>query len=240
MNELALIQIYYKDEHINQLYSFSQPYKNTTLTNYFENSVIGNIVPIIPGEIEKIGICSWRLRQKRGDGSTEGILKRAGTHELTEERIIQTDFDVAILTPRSPSHKPLAAARGWHNYKDGQYTGAWDNAFVLLKRFLTTDLGIKVPYELKHTIYENHFIAKGEIYRRYVSQCLIPVLQFCDREKGIFEADSGYIEKKRNDPQAIADYQRVSGRADWPIAVFLIERLFSIYIDRMNLKVVNL
>ena len=235
---LTFFQIYYREDQIEELYPFATPYFNKNLTSYFESSCILDLVPSCGSDL--ISVCSWRLRRKRGDSSTEGILKRAGTFELTEERILNTEYDIAVLTPRSPSHRPLAMAANWHNVKGGEYTGAWTNAFTVLKKFLASDIGIKVPDELSNTIYENHFIAKREIYHNYVSQCLEPVLQFVEREGGVFEADSGYIDKKRNDPEAVKDYQRVSGRRDWPIAPFLLERLFSIWIEGKQFKIVNL
>jgi hypothetical protein len=55
----------------------------------------------------------------------------------------------------------------------------------------------------------------------------------------IFRSESGYILKKR-DPQEIKEYQTKSGRFDWPISVFILERLFSIWLNDKNLKVINL
>lgn len=235
---LTFFQIYYREEQTKELYDFATPYFNENLTSYFENSVVRDLVPLCSADL--ISVCSWRLRRKRGDSSTAIILQRAGILELTEERITNIDYDIAILTPRSPAHKPLAMARNWHNIKGGEFTGAWDNAFLVLKKFLASDLGIKVPDELSNTIYENHFITTKEIYHNYVSQCLDPVLQFMRSKGGVFEADSGYIDKKRNDPQAVKDYQSVSGRHDWPIAPFLLERLFSIWIEGKGYKIINL
>jgi hypothetical protein len=228
---LDFYQIYYKDGQESELYPFAIPFRNEVLTHYFENSIIARIVPETKSEL--VSICSWMLRKKRGQSSTEILLKRQGMYELTEERILQSDYDIAVLTPRSPTHKPLAMARNWH----GQ---AWVQAFDVLKRFLHTNKLCKVPDELTNTIYENHFIAKGEIYRQYVSECLIPVIQFIESEGGVFLENSGYLEKCRFDQQKIKEYQRVSGRVDWPIAPFILERLFSIWIEYRKYKVIPL
>lgn len=227
---LEFYQIYYKDDQLKSLYDFTIPHYNPTLTPYFENSVIASLVPKAKADL--VAICSWRLKSKRGDSSTEIILKRAGHFELTKEHIVASDFDIAVLTPRSPTHKPLAMAANWHGK-------AWVDAFRTLKIFLHTHKLCKVPDELTNTIYENHFIAKWEIYSDYVSQCLIPVLDFVGKEE-VFSADSGYLQKKRNDQEAIADYQKVSGRNDWPIAPFILERLFSIWIEGKGFKIINL
>lgn len=235
---LTLWQIYYREEQASELYEFATPFFNSNLTSYFENSCIADLVPTCESDL--ISVCSWRLRRKRGDSSTEGILKRGGTYELTYERLTQTPFDIAVLTPRAPSHKPLFMAANWHNTKGGQFTGAWDNAFSLLKKFLKSNLGITVPDELSQTIYENHFVATKEIYSAYVNECLRPTIQFIESEGGVFLADSGYIDKKRNDQEAIKDYQAKSGRIDWPIIPFLLERLFTMYIEGKGYKIINL
>lgn len=227
---LEFYQIYYKDEQLERLYPFALPHRNETLTPYFENSVIAELVPKTKAEF--VGVASWRLRSKRGNSSTEIILKREGKFDLTEENIVNSDFDIAVLTPRNANHKPLAMARNWHGK-------AWDNAFLSLKIFLHGHKLCKVPDELSNTIYENHFIAKREIYLDYVQQCLKPVIEFMSKE-AVFEADSGYLQKKRNDQEAIKEYQAKSGRLDWPIAPFILERLFSIWIEYRKFKVINL
>lgn len=230
---IEMYQIYYKDEQKENLYPFAIPYKNETFSPYFENECIRKIVPTTKEDTKYVSVCSWRLRQKRGDSSTEMILKRAGIFELTKERLEQTEYDIAILTPRSPSHRPLVMASNWHGK-------AWDNAFMALKIFLHGHNICKVPDELTNTIYENHFSCKREIYCDYVSQCLEPVLSYIEKEKGVFEADANYIQKLRNDPQKIKEYQQASGRTDYSISPFLLERLFSIWIEGKNLKIINL
>src|SRR5678810_620061 len=153
---LSFTQIYFKDEQLPHLYPFATPYKNETLTPYFENEVIRTLVPTI--EADLIGVCSWRLKEKRNESSTPFILTKAyGDTALTEERILSADFDVAVLTPRNNLHKPLAMASNWHGK-------AWDDAFVVLKRYLYNSQRIKIPDELTHTIYENHFIAHRDLY----------------------------------------------------------------------------
>lgn len=219
--ELDFYQIVYDEAQKEHCYPFAKIHYNETLTDYFENEVIRNLVP--HSQAELISVCSWRLAKKRGD------CYRLPDKGLTEQKIMDTDFDVAILTPRAASHKPLLMAGEWHGE-------AWHKAFAVFKPFLKS-IGINVPEELTYAIYENHFIAKGELYKRYVSECLTPSIAFMDKEE-IFKIDSGYINKKRQ-PE-IKDYQMKSGRYDWPISTFVLERLFSIWIEGKGLKVVNL
>ena len=212
-DKIAFYQIYYKEEQLSELYNFSIPYYNPNLTDYFENSVIRDIVP--KTDAERICVASWRLSQKRGNGIR---VKK----QLTTEALID-DYDIAILTPRSPNHKALSMASIWHGK-------AWDEAIKDLRK------NIRVPSEVKYAIYENHFIAKGDIYKEYVSNCLSPVMDYMVSNP-VYFADSGYIKKKSQ--EEVKAYQEKTGRRDWPIAPFVLERLFSIWINDKNFKVVN-
>lgn len=212
-DKIAFYQIYYKEDQLPELYNFSIPYFNPQLTDYFENTVIRDIVPKTDADL--ISVCSWRLSQKRGNGIR---VKK----QLTTEALID-DYDIAILTPRSPNHQALRMASLWHGK-------AWDEAIKDLRK------NIRVPSEVKYAIYENHFVAKGDIYKEYVSNCLNPVMDYMVSNP-IYFADSGYAKKKSQ--EEVKSYQEKTGRRDWPIAPFVLERLFSIWINDKNFKVVN-
>ena len=107
---LKLWQIYFRDEQKKEIYPFAIPYKNETLTPYFENSTICNIIGGLENKdkLESyISICSWQLRKKRGDGATPIVLKNQT--DLTEEKILKADWGLnsyalstmkrAILSP---------------------------------------------------------------------------------------------------------------------------------------------
>ncbi len=218
---LDFYQIYFKDEQLDKLYPFAIPHKNERCTDYFENSVIAELVP--KSSSDYISVCSWRLRQKRAEGASEVILKNSKSFELTEERILSSDFDIAILTPRN--HKDIAAKFClWHP----------ENGPAALGKFRQF---IKIPETVDHAIYENHFIARREIYQDYVKNCLIPAIAFVS-EEWIFSSASGYITKKSQ--QEIEAYQKATGKKDWPIAPFILERLFSLWSNKKGFKVINL
>lgn len=218
---LDFIQIIYDDCQREELYDFARPYFNETLTPYFENSVIADIVPSLLGDY--ISVCSWRLRRKRGD--CQQALKN--DLALTTDKIFSSDADVMVLTPRSPAHRPLFMAVNWHGR-------AWVDAFADFKSFLGS-LGVKVPDELRHTVYENHFIARRAIYHDYVLNYLRPSIAYM-ATKEVYSTPSGYLQKKRNSPD-IKIVQSKLGTQDWPIAPFILERLFSIYLEGKNLNI---
>jgi len=221
---LEFIQIIYEDVQAEQCYPFARIHKNETLTPYFENSVIAQLVPEIQSDL--IGVCSWRLKQKRGD------MFRLSDKALDENKLIINDYDVAVLTPRSPSHKPLSMASHWHGT-------AWDKAFEVFKRFLKNDLGVRVPHELTNAIYENHFVTKRGIYHDYVANYLNPAIQFIssfgDTSTNVFLEDAGYTKRKTNSERE--SYCKKTARKDWPIAPFILERLFSIYCEGKNFNI---
>lgn len=228
---LDFFQILYREEHRKELYPFAKPYFSIGLTPYFENAMIAGLVPT--SQADYISVCSWRLRKKRNDGYATVLLgAEPGTNETTylrEEKILNTDFDVAILTPHSPAHKPLGMAPNWHGM-------AWVEAYAAFKPFLR-QFG-PVPDELKYAIYENHFIARKEIYHAYIRTYLLPAVDFIG-DNDVYFADSNYLPKKK-DAQEITRVQKLLGRTDWPILPFLLERLFSFYINDKGLKVINL
>lgn len=235
---LDFIQIYYDDIQKDELYPFAQPYKNYGLTPFFENAVIAELVPTSSADL--IGVCSWALREKRSidkGGPVPIVLK--GDITLNEEKILANDFDVAILTPRSSTHKMLRMARTWHGHN-------WDEGFNVMRMFLYRELNTRVPEELRHPVYENHFIAKREIYQDYVNNFLVPTMQFMTnnmKEIGAtscFLLPSGHAKRKRNNPEAVERVKKFLGFEDYPIAPFLLERLFSIYINDKGLNVVNI
>lgn len=223
---LDFYQIIYDESQRGECYNFSKPYFNTTLTDFFENSIIENLVP--KSSADYISVCSWRLRKKRQDGWVPSLCSFAGREDnLSEDKILNSDFDVAVLTPRSSSHRMLFMAGEWHRPN-------WEPAMKELKKF------IKVPEEVKTPVYENHFIASKELYHEYVANLLNPVMQFMS-DRSVFFADSGYAEKKkRTEPKSVEDYKNITGRNDWPIAPFILERLFSIWINDKQLKIINL
>jgi hypothetical protein len=214
---LDFFQIYYEDSQKDNLYPFAIPFKNETLTPYFENSVIADLVP--KSQTDYISVCSWRLKDKRRDR----IMQLKDT-SLNYEKITEREFDVAILTPYSKSHQPLAMAKRWHGEP-------WINAINKLKEF------IKVPQELSTSIYENHFIARKEIYHEYIHSVLNPCIDFISVHP-VFFADANYAQRKSAEDRR--RYFEKSGRHDWPIAPFILERLFAIWVHGKRFNITTI
>lgn len=218
---LDFFQIYYDYPQTFELYDFAIPVVNHDVTEYFENDVIAKLVP--QSKADLIGVASWRLKFKREQGSCPFIL---GDTSLTEEKILSQDADIMNLRPFRQGHQALKMAINWHGK-------AWENGLKDLKTI------IKIPEEIKTPIYENHFIAKREIYQQYVEERLKPLMSHMDSKPEVYGQNSGYISKLRHEPDRIKSYRQKTGREDWPIGVFLLERMFSVWIDDKDFKIVN-
>lgn len=226
MKSLDFWQIIYKLEQKGHCYPFAKVWLNARCTEYFENSVICELVPRSTADF--ISVCSWRLKEKRQQGWTPVILKN---EELTLERIEENDFDIAILTPFDSAHNTMLMSSSWHGK-------AWDDAISALRSF------IEIPTELiGNAIYQNHFIARREIYQQYVSECLAPAISFMEG-KAVFRTASGYREKKTRGgklkDQELERLLQGFGLSDYPIGVFVLERLFRIWIDNKKYRIINL
>lgn len=215
---LDFIQIIYEESQKEACYTFSKIYKNETVTPYFENSVIADVVPRLSSKL--IGLCSWRLAAKRND------MFKLSDKVLTEDKILGADFDIAILTPRG--HKDiLNKLYQWHH----------EPAVLAVQEF---NKFIRIPETVDYAIYENHFIARSEIYRDYVSNCLAPAIDFM-RDNPVFDLPSGYLRRKsQSDQEHIKPILESWGMKDYPIGVFILERLFSVFINKKGYKVINL
>lgn len=227
MKTIDFWQIIYDERQRTHCYPFARVHVNGYLTPSFENECIKQLVPTSTAEY--IAVCSWRLREKRQQGWTPILLRNA---ELTLERIENNDFDIAILCPFDPEHKVMECAKAWHGE-------VWADAIHALSEF------IHIPDELEgNAIYQNHFIARKEIYQSYVSECLAPAIQFM-RDREVFFRPSGYIKKKRDQKEIKETLDKLSAymgypMIDWPIGVFVLERLFRIWINDKKYRIINL
>jgi hypothetical protein len=215
--KVEFYQIYFRDEQKSAIYPFAKPYFNERLTIFFENSVIKDLV--LASEAEKIAVCSWKLREK----FRYYIGKR---RELTVE-VLESDYDVLSFTKNTSQHTMLHAADKWHV------------GFRLTMKRILDEVGIKMPGEVRTPIYQNHFSARREIYQDYVKTYLSPCMEVMSNHPEIKEmvlVDSNY--SSLNKAGATPEYLKEKiGVPFYPIAPFLLERLFSIYVFNEKINV---
>lgn len=219
-----LVQIVYDDdimsaeERAKSCFPFARIYKNETLTIFFENSVI--VDQVLSSKADKIAVCSWELKNK--------LRWNPFKHrELTQE-ILESEYEVLSFTRNTENHKMLGAANSWHK------------GFIEIFDKVLGRVGIKRGFELKTPIYQNHFSARSHIYRDYVNRYLLPVMELIQNDKEINAMamrDANYTKLKRGKS---GNLQKFLGIDYYPLAPFLLERLFSVYVQNHGIKVTYL
>lgn len=112
-----------------------------------------------------------------------------------------------------------------------QFTEKVHPGFLDLFNKLCNDLGLVVK-EPKYIVYSNFFIAKTKIYKEYVNEIIKPAIELLETKyKQEVWQDSNYkgLEKDKLKQYTDLDY--------YPFHTFLLERLFSIWIENKNYKI---
>jgi len=218
---MIFYQIYYKDEQKETFYPFTTPYFNDVLTIFFENSIISEIVS--RETADKIAVVSWKLKDKL----RWNIGKPRVPEEITEE-VLNRDYDVLPFTRNSKYHKMIEAANLWHP------------GFLETITKIVEGIGKKMPGEVKIPIYQNAFSAKREIYQDYVNEYLNPAMELVKNDPEVFKmatVDSNYTQLMRKDCASAEYLQEKIGFSYYPLVPFLLERLFSIYVQNKKINV---
>lgn len=212
-------QIYYKDEQKEKLFPFATPHYNSGLTIFFENAVIAELV--LASSADKIGVASWKLKDK--------MRIRVGGHvDLTPE-VLNSDYQVLSLTKNSKKHTMLAHLYHWHPKSKDAIALLWQK------------LGYKLCGEVKNPIYQNHYVAKREIYSDYVQNFLNPAMELIKTDEelnNLMMSESNYGNLNRQ-----ADSRSVKeklGLNFYPLAPFILERCPSAYFDMKGYRITYL
>lgn len=207
---IALYQIYYEDSQKEHIFPFATPYKNTELTEYFENSVIQEVVYMETAD--KIGVCSWQLKHK--------LRFYVPPKREFNTETLESNYDVLLLTRNGGGHQMLNRLEGWH-------PGA-----LQILRDVCDHIGLNCPNEVTHPVYFNHFVAAQDVYNGYVRGFLSPAMAFMHTDAEIRKRlwiDSGYSSLTNKIPQIVKDKWGY-----YPMHTFVLERLFSVYLEKMR------
>ena len=212
-----LIQIYYRDEQKNNCFPFARLHHNQGLSIFFENSVIKSLVESTSAD--KIGVCSWKLRNKM-----KANVRRP--RELTQE-VLESEYLVLSFTGNTRSHQMLYAANRWHP------------GFTDVLKKLGEIIGVFIPREVQQPIYQNAFMALTGIYRDYVKTYLGPAMEAMNEEplREMVTVNSNYSQLQRQNAATPEELQEKIGMPYYPLAPFILERLFSIYVHNQKLNV---
>lgn len=204
------------------MWHFSIPYFNNDLTIFFENACISELVSR-ETKADHIAVCSWKLKDKL----KWNIGSPRKPDDITEE-VLNRDYDVLPFTRNSHHHKMIEAASTWHpNFRE-----------TMTK--IVEGIGKKMPGEVKIPIYQNAFSAKREIYQDYVSDYLNPAMELVKNDPEIYKmstVDSHYTKLIRNDGASAEYLQDKIGFSYYPLIPFILERLFSVYVQNKKINV---
>jgi len=147
--------------------------------------------------------------------------------ELTEE-MLYSEYDILSLTKNSRVHGMLESLEGWHK-----------GSREILKQICHA-IGIKFPKECRYPIYQNAFVADSTIYHLYVTEALYPAMQLMEHDerlKVLCWQDSQYY-KLKNPGEDFAQRVKMFLGVDYcPLHPFLLERLFSVWINDKGFNV---
>jgi hypothetical protein len=216
-SEVDFYQIVYREEQKSACFPFAKVHFNDTLTPFFENSVIADLV--LSSTAEKVSVCSWKLREKMRWNVCR-------PRPITEE-VLNSDYDVLSFTCNTRNHQMLAAAEKWHP------------GIKELTRKILRVIGKNMPNEVRDPIYQNHFAASFEIYEWYVVEYLKPSMEVMKDDPECWK-DSGYTQLNKNDAASGQYLKEKIGVDYYPMHPFILERMISIFCQNEGIKVTYL
>ncbi len=227
MEFLKVYQITFKPEHVKLLEHGYCHYINGNCTVYFENDVMSNLISI--GEhknSEYFGVVSYKLREKIGDVMQQRwkTMVNIANHSLRE-------FTPALFENELQKHKPDAMSFQRHLPHDPvMYANNFHPGFSELFKKILGQIGFKwEPTHIKDVFYCNYFVARSDLYERFVNEMLDPAMEVMDTMPEL-------MENSRYPQQLPVDLQEKFGITWYPYHAFLCERMFSYWahLNKLN------
>jgi hypothetical protein len=222
--DLKIFQIYFAEAQKGIL--DYKPYLNADCTPFFENSVIADLV----GQgahrgSDYFGVVSHSLREKvnamrtgwRVHPDIAGVSPEDFSVERFAHRLDAVRPD-AMSFQRHVPHDPVATADRFHPNFSAYFAAILGRIGYQWK-----------PTTFEHVFYCNYFVAKADIYQRYVTEMLVPAMSIM-RTMPELMGHAGY---PHGLPQ---DLQVKFGVAHYPYHPFLCERFFSYFAHLHGLR----
>lgn len=222
---LKVYQIYFNESQ--QLEPEYIPYKNENCTVFFENSVIVDLINEGANlNSAYFGVVSYKLREKIGSVMKErwANIPNIANHSVKEftPDLFETELskhlpDVMSFQRHLP-HDPISVAERFHP------------GFTKHFKTIMNEIGYDWnPTHFENVFYCNFFVAKSDIYDRYVKDMLKPAMEVMKSRVSVFE-NSHY-------PERLPDNLRQKfGISHYPFHPFLCERMFSYFAHLNKLK----
>lgn len=154
--------------------------------------------------VEYTGVFSWKFQDKTG-------LNKNLLYNILDKNDFQ-EYDVIHFC--RPLGEPFL------KFTENNHKG-----FMKLFSLICNELNIEVKEPI-NTIYSNFFIAKSEIYEKYIEEVLIPAIDLMETKyKYLAWEDANY--KSGLKKEALKKY---TGLEYYTFHTFILERLFSVWI----------
>lgn len=185
-------------------YTEFTPYFNQTKNKAwrFEYNVMLDIVNNLKDFDGYLGIFSWKFPMKTG------ICKKV-LHKAVE------GLGEDVIGLSAPYFK--------NNYLKFSYEQHPGLKEILEK--VCNKLNLTLPKEVDKVVYSNFFLAKTEVYKQYVNDVVVPVLDFMENNPEIFHKDANY--KHGLTPEKLKEY---TGLDFYTWHTFVLERMLSIWL----------
>jgi len=217
---LKIYQIYYDDKSFRDVHKTSTGYNNKGKeTVFFENTAIIDIITNAP-PADYIGILSHKFYQKMPPHLTY----QAIYNEISKSR---GAIDVYSCHPQpgQGNHSVIKLAANYHP------------GYLETFKYVCDKIGLK--YHIGNNrchVYSQHFIAKRSVYKHFVDTVLIPaVAAMSDPTDYVMQdliwKDSGY---QKNNASALKNMKEKFGIEYYPMHTFILERMFTIWMDTNN------
>lgn len=223
---MKVYQIYFKEEQFPTLEKEFRPYLNLDCTVFFESSVIRELIE--EGKHKNsyyFGVVSYQLRQKLG------FTKDNWKNNKNIANVSTQDFTVAQFTEQLYNGQPDAMSFQRHVphdciiVADGFHPGFKDHWIKIMKA-----IGYNwTPTEFQDVFYCNYFVARSDIYERYVREMLAPAMDVMLTMPELMNP----CRYTKPLPEAL---QQKFGFAHWPFHAFIAERMFTYFAHIHNLK----
>lgn len=171
----------------------------------FEYAVMLDKLPEIEKSDKHIGIFSWKFAKKTN------MYKRL-VNELVKEN---SKIDVISFSPS-------------HNFNDRYLQFSYEQHPKLqeILQKVCNRLNLVLPEEVDKVIYSNFFVAKPEIYTRYIEEVIIPALDYMENEIWD-EVNVDAIYKSGLEKEKLKEY---TGLDFYNLVTFTLERMLSVWL----------
>lgn len=214
---LNIWQVYFDEKGKKNCYPKFNHYDNSKkLTEHFENSVIADLIRL--NEHKKatyFGVFSHDIRKDlvfREDGKS---FSPKTLHDVIK---INPNIDVFGFQKRRKQKNIVLQAENYHP------------GFVKMIETILDETGFlsELPKTLDNIILFNYFVAKSDVYERYVTELLLPAMRVLEGMPEAYKS-AGY---KTTTTAEKGRFTEAFGKPHWPYHPFILERLPSIFMQK--------